>query len=199
MRTVFFFMLMLCSTAYGQQIILEQVSSDSVAKFEKKQKSKLDDQGNNTIMLSPQVYPMVSEKNLGQPYCYTREISDFRVPAISDYYFDKDGDSLWYSMVSWRATNGVSVFDWPARERQQINEISHKQEYVKFFKQLNVIITKAFGPPIKKTKELTYVGVNSVGEQVTWENSEVKIISEIQMPKGDEKNCLRVTMIIYWK
>ncbi|MCG8412345.1 MAG: hypothetical protein MI739_13790 [Bacteroidales bacterium] len=194
------FTLLFCSTAFGQQYILEQVSSDYVAKFEKKFESTLEEQDESfSVMLSPQLYPMVAEKNLGKPYSYERKLSDFRVPAICEYYFDKSGDTLWYTMISWRATNGVSIFDFAAKNQRLIEEISHKDEYIAFFKKLNDQISVDYGTPNKRTDKLVNVGENTIGEKVTWETDKIKIVSEIQMPKESEKEFLRVSLMTYWK
>lgn len=194
------FTLLFCSTTFGQQYILEQVSSDSVAKFEKKFESTLEEQDESfSVILSPQLYPMVSEKNLGQPYFYERKLGDFRVPAICEYFFDKSGNTLWYTMISWRATNGVSIFDFAARDQKLIDEISHKDEYIAFFKNLIDQISKDYGAPVNSTDKLVNVGENTVGLKVFWENDKIKIVSEIQMPNEDEKEFLRVTLTTYWK
>lgn len=189
-----------CSNLFAQKFIQKQINSDSVAKYENELESILEERnGDMTIMLSPSLYPMVAEKNLGQPYTYERKLSDFRVPAICEYYFDLSGNTLWYTMISWRATNGINIFDFEAQDKKLIAEISHKDEYMIFYKKINDMVTEKFGEPYSRSNNLVNLGENSIGEKVTWESEEIKIVSEIQMPKGNELEFLRVTLTTYWK
>ncbi len=195
-----FFALFLCLGATGQHYIIKQVNSDHVAQFEKALEATLTERnGNITTILSPSLYPMVAQKNLGQPYYYERKRSYFRVPAISEYFFDESGDVLWYTSTSWRATNGVSVFDFDAMEKKLKDEISHKKEYILFYNEISQQISKGYGRPTEKTNVLEHIGKNSVGERKTWETDTMKIVLQIRMPKENTIESLRVTLTTYWK
>ncbi len=183
---------------FSQNVIFRDLDIKAIEKNEKELGSvKLENEFEEILGLN--LYPYGSNYKLTQPYKYKRNKSDFRVSSECEYYFDLETNKLKYFDIKWRPQNDVDIMDFQGYDKLLTEEINHKEEYRKFFKQLNDSIISKFGQPSKHKDFLPNISTNSDGEQYKWTLDNCVIITEIQLPKKGQKEFMIIKYNIYWK